>query len=40
MQLLNDDEERKRRITASLEYVQKYKGSNIANAVFETYKKL
>lgn len=40
MQLLNDEEERTRRITASLEYVQKYKGSNIAEQVFETYKKL
>jgi glycosyltransferase involved in cell wall biosynthesis len=40
MQLLNDDEERKRRITASLKYVQKYKGSNIAEQVFKTYKKL
>ncbi len=40
MHLLNDDEERTRRITLSQKYVQKYKGTNIANAVFETYKKL
>ena len=40
MQLLNNEEERKRRITSSLEYVQKYKGTNIANAVIEVYKEL
>ncbi len=40
MQLLNNEEERKRRITSSMEYVQKYKGTNIANAVIEVYKKL
>ena len=40
MHLLNDNEERTRRITLSQKYVQKYKGTNIANAVFETYKKL
>ena len=40
MQLLNNEEERKRRITSSMEYVQKYKGTNIANAVIEVYKEL
>ena len=40
MQLLNNEEERKRRITSSLEYVQRYKGTNIANAVIEVYKEL
>ena len=40
MQLLNNEEERKRRITSSLEYVQKYKGTNIANAVIEVYEEL
>ena len=40
MQLLNNEEELKRRITSSMEYVQKYKGTNIANAVIEVYKKL
>ena len=40
IQLLNNEEERKRRITSSMEYVQKYKGTNIANAVIEVYKEL
>ena len=40
MQLLNNEEERKRRIISSLEYVQKYKGTNIANAVIEVYEEL
>lgn len=40
MFLLNNEEERKKRITSSLEYVQKYKGMNIANAVFEVYKSI
>ena len=40
MFLLNNEEERKKRITSSLEYVQKYKGTNIANAVFEVYKSI
>ena len=40
MQLLNDEENRRKRIISSLEYVQKYKGTNIANAVFEVYEKL
>ena len=38
MFLLNNEEERKKRITSSLEYVQKYKGTNIAEQVFELYK--
>jgi glycosyltransferase involved in cell wall biosynthesis len=36
--LLNNEEERKRRITSSHKYVQKYKGTNIAEQVFELYK--
>lgn len=40
MHLLNDKEECKRRIALSLEYVQKYKGVNIASQVFELYKNL
>lgn len=40
MQLLDNEEERRERIISSMEYVQKYKGMNIANAVFEVYEKL
>ena len=40
MHLLNDKEECKRRITASQEYVQKYKGTNIAEQVFRLYKSI
>ena len=40
MQLLKDEEDRRKRIISSLEYVQKYKGTNIANAVFEVYEKV
>jgi glycosyltransferase involved in cell wall biosynthesis len=40
MHLLNDKEECRRRITASLEYVQKYKGTNIAEQVFRLYKSI
>ena len=40
MQLLDNEEERRERIISSMEYVQKYKGTNIANAVFEVYERL
>ena len=40
MQLLDNEEERRERIISSMEYVQKYKGMNIANAVFEVYENL
>jgi hypothetical protein len=40
MHLLNDKEECKRRITASQEYVQKYKGTNIAEQIFQLYKSI
>lgn len=40
MQLIDDKEDRDRRIKLSLEYVQKFKGSNLAAQVFDIYKEL
>lgn len=40
MQLLNNEEERKQRIMSSMEYVQKYRGTNIADQVFQLYRSL
>lgn len=40
VQLIDDKEDRDRRIKLSLEYVQKFKGSNLAAQVFDIYKEL
>ena len=37
MKFLNDEEECKRCVRTSLEYIQKYKGTNIATQVFQLY---
>ena len=39
-QLICDKEDRRRRIELSMEYVHKFKGSNLAAQVFDIYKEL
>ena len=40
MQMINNDEDRNERILRSQEYVQKFKGTNVASQVFDLYEKL
>ena len=40
IRLLNDKEDRERRIKLSMEYIQRFKGTNLAEQVFALYKEL
>lgn len=40
MQMINNEEDRNERILRSQEYVQKFKGTNVASQVFDLYEKL